>query len=169
MDEKIPVEEVLKPWLAIGDSIRINEKAYEIIRVVSASDFGKEYGIHIARSIPVYYVNGVSAQSRGAYQPEHDIVLVFTNTDEETLRHELTHVVEYHQEKIPELLEFYERAKRRITEDSFEEGFTSFNFMKDIHEFIADGRTKPALIAALKKEGLYDEFMRVTEYLFVAG
>jgi len=166
MDEKIPVEKVVKPWLSVGESIQIDEKTYEITKVISASELGGEYGIHIARSIPVYYVNGISVQSRGAYHPEQNIVLVFTNTDEETLRHELTHVVEYHQEKSPELLEFYERVKQAITEDSFEEEFSSFNFMKNIHEFIADGRTKPALIAALKKDGLYDEFIRVTSYLF---
>lgn len=161
------LEQVSKPELRIGDSVQIGEKAYKIMKVISAADLGMDLGMRIARSIPVYYLDGASAQSRGAYHPEQDIVLVFTNTDEETLRHELSHVVEYHQEKSPELLEFYERAKRLITEDSFEEGFTSFNFMKNIHEFIADGRTKPAFIAALKKEGLYDDFVAVSAYLFV--
>lgn len=167
MKEERFLEQVSKAVLRIGDSVQIGEKAYEITKVISASDLGRGLGIHIARSVPVYYLNGTSAQSRGAYHPEQDIVLVFTNTDEETLRHELTHVVEYHQEKSPELLEFYERAKRLVTEDSFEEGFASFNFMKNIHEFIADGRTKPAFIAALKKEGLCDDFVAMTAYLFV--
>ncbi len=159
-------EQSSKPALRVGDSVQIGESAYEITKVTSATDLGGELGIRIARPVPVYYLNGVSAQSRGAYHPERDIVLVFANTDEETLRHELTHVVEYFQEKTSELLDLYERAKRLITEDSFEEGFASFNFIKNIHEFIADGRTKPALIAALKKEGLYENFLDATEYLF---
>lgn len=128
MKEKPFLEQISKPELRIGDSVQISEKAYKIMKVVSASDLGRELGIRIVRSIPVYYLNGASTQSRGAYHPEQDIVLVFTNTDEETLRHELTHVIEYHQEKSPELLEFYERSKRLVTEDSFDEGFASFNF-----------------------------------------
>lgn len=122
--------------------------------------------LKIERHIPVYDLGGVSAQRRGGYHPEHDCVFVFRNTDTETLRHELTHVVEYHQMKTPELLALHERVRRVLTEDSFEEGTVSFNFMKDIHECIADGCTKPVLIAALKKEGLYDDFLRVTAYLF---
>lgn len=43
---------------------------------------------------------------------------------------------------------------------------TYYPFKKSIHEFIADGRTKPAFIAALKKEGLYDDFVAVSAYLF---
>jgi hypothetical protein len=107
-----------KSSLRVGDAISIGEQSYEITKVVSATDLGREIGVHVARSVPVYFLNGVSRQSRGAYQPERDIVLAFTNTDEETLRHELTHVVEYAQEKSSELLDFYERAKRLITEDS---------------------------------------------------
>lgn len=166
MIKKAFFEIVPKPVLGVGDLIHIGEKAYEIAKIEPASEVGERYGMHIAQSTFVYFVNGVSAQSRGAYHPEQNIVLVFENTDEETLKHELTHVVEYYQEKSPELLELYEEVKRRITEHSFEGEFSSFNFMKNIHEFIADGRTKPAFIAALKKEGLYDEFSRVTAYLF---
>lgn len=166
LHEKPGSESLPTQFLNAGESVTIGEKKYEITKVASAVDVGKELGVRIARRIPVYYLNGVSAKSRGAYHPETDCVLAFTNTDNETLRHELTHAVEYLQEKTPELLDVYRRAKERITEDSFEGGFVSFNFMKDIHEFIADGTTKPAVIAALKKEGLYDDFIRASAYLF---
>ncbi len=167
---ELPTTEIAPvPRLVAGESITIDEKKFEITKVVLADALGRELGVRISRQIPVYYLNGVSAKSRGAYHPETDCVLAFMNTDDETLRHELTHAVEYLQEQTPELLEVYRRAREQITEDSFEGGFVSFNFMKDIHEFIADGMTKPAMIAALKKEGLYEDFIRATEYLFGDG
>jgi len=167
MKEKFSPEEASRKALHVGDSITIGERSYEIITIRSASDVGRGFGLTIRRSVPVYYLDGISIQSKGAYHPEQDIVLVFTNTDDDTLHHELTHVVEYHQEASSELLELYERVKRVVTEDSFEGEFVSWNFRKHIHEFIADGRTKPAFIAALKKERLYEDFVRVTAYLFV--
>jgi hypothetical protein len=57
-------------------------------------------------------------------------------------------------------------VKVDITEDSFEGWAVSFNFQKNIHEFIADGYSKEIFINALKKENLYAEFLDKTEYLF---
>lgn len=148
-----------------GDSIQIGERNYRISKVAPANEVGKELGLQVRRQVPVYYLDGPSGISRGAYHPERDMILVFRQTDTETLRHELIHAIEYHQEKTQSLVRLYERALLKITEDSFEDGFITFNFKKNIHEFIADGLTKPALIDALKKEGLYDEFMNETAYL----
>ena len=166
MNERAPTSNPHEPPLKVWETPLIVERRYRITQITLASEVGKEFGMHIKRMVPVYYLDGTSGTSRGAYHPGKDIVLVFTNTDEETLQHELTHVIEYHEEKTPELLDIYRRALDRITEGSFTNGFVSLNFRKNIHEFIADGRTKPALIEALKKEGLYDDFIKASAYLF---
>lgn len=155
------------PRLGIGDRVEIGGEKYTIDKMTTAEKLGKLFGIDIQREVPVYWFRESSGKQKGAYVPEKDIVLFFANTDVETQQHELTHVVEFHQEKNPRLIALYERVKAIITEDSFVDGFTSFNFKKNIHEFIADGRTKTIFINALKKEGLYDEFLGETEYLFV--
>jgi hypothetical protein len=57
-------------------------------------------------------------------------------------------------------------VKIDINEDSFENWVVSFNFQKNIHEFIADGYSKEVFINALKKENLYAEFLDKTAYIF---
>jgi hypothetical protein len=42
----------------------------------------------------------------------------------------------------------------------------TFNFKKNIHEFIADGYSKLPFIDALKKEWMYENFMNETKYIF---
>jgi hypothetical protein len=88
------------------------------------------------------------------------------NTDETTLEHELVHVVEYKIPATPQLISLWKKAKEVINESSFSGGFFAFNFMRNIHEFIAEGKTRPAFIEALKKEGLYEEFLKETNYIF---
>lgn len=159
-------------WLKPGETIKITEEGeFEIVKVAGSIELGKELGLNITRDVPVYFLKGISPARQGAYHPKADLVLMFeNNTEEHTLKHELVHVVEYHQEPTPELLALYERVKTIITEDTFlksnQSGFVSFNFSKNIHEFIADGYTNEIFIVALKKEGLYDDFLKQTEYLF---
>ncbi len=154
-----------KMFLEAGDTITIGSRKHRIERVSLAKDLGEKFGLVIPDDVPIYWLQRAGERRKGAYVPEQNIVLFFDNTDEETQHHELTHAVEYHQKPTSELLALYERVKAAITEDSFE-GFVSFNFMKNIHEFIADGRTKGVFIHALKKEGLHDDFVRETAYLF---
>nr|MBR6099898.1 hypothetical protein [bacterium] len=45
---------------------------------------------------------------------------MFSNADDETLKHEIIHSIEYKQQPTKELEEFYEMVKVDITEDSFE-------------------------------------------------
>jgi hypothetical protein len=153
-------------FLNIGDTISIGDKEHVIEKVAAARELGAEFGLDIPDDIPIYWLADVGGVRKGAFVPEANIVLFFENTDRETQHHELTHAVEYFQEMTLELIALYERVKGLVTEDSFGGGLVSFNFMKNIHEFIADGRTKSVFIEALKKEGLYDEFVNETEYLF---
>ncbi|MBU0613884.1 hypothetical protein KJ766_01195 [Patescibacteria group bacterium] len=153
-------------FLEIGDTISIEDREHKIERVSLANELGEKFGLAISRDVPIYWLSNSGGRAKGAYVPSKNIVLFFENTDEETQNHELTHAVEYHQEPTLELLTLYDRVKNLITEDSFEGGFVSLNFKKNIHEFIADGRTKKTFIQALKKEGLYDEFTQATAYLF---
>jgi hypothetical protein len=64
------------------------------------------------------------------------------------------------------LCEFYELVKNKISEKSFDGNTVSFNFRKNIHEFIADGYSKDSFINALKKEQLYEKFLQKTKYIF---
>lgn len=153
-------------WLKPGQVIHIeNEKDFVIKDVVSAVSAGEKLGLKIKRNIPIYYLDGISNR-QAAYHPETDVVLMFNNSHEVSLKHELIHVVENSQEKTASLVAFYERVKQTITESSFTGGFFTFNFNKNISEFIADGYSKEPFIEALKKEGLYEEFLRETAYLF---
>ncbi len=152
--------------LNVGEKIQIGDNEFEIQHVSYAHEVRIEFGLRIRKDIPIYWLNGVGPSARGAYVPAKDIILFFTNTDKETQEHELTHAVEFFQEKRPGLVALYEETKSRISENSFDGGFISLNFRKDIHQFIADGRTKPAFIQALKKEDLYERFQMETAYLF---
>lgn len=153
-------------WLKPGETIYIEqEKEYVIKKVDSARDVGKQFGLIIKRNVPIYYLDGVSNR-QAAYYPEASIILMFNNSHELSLKHELIHVVENSQEKKPSLVAFYEKVKQIITENSFTGGFVTFNFNKNISEFIADGYSKEPFIEALKKEDLYENFLKETAYLF---
>jgi hypothetical protein len=154
--------------LKVGDTFFIEGEEYTIEKVESASDMAIKYGLRINRSVPVYFLNkNAINNAHGAYDTENDMVLIYKNmTDLNTLEHEFIHVIEYHQEPTPGLIDLYNKVKETITESSFDQGLFRFNFMKSIHEFIADGKTNFAFIEALKKEGLYEDFERETAYLF---
>ncbi len=156
-------------WLATGAVIRISEKDFCVERVSSARELGSDFGLHPSADIPVYWLDGYGPGLRGAYVPKANCVLFFRNTDLETVHHELVHAVEHYKEKRPGLTRLYQEALDRITEASFDDGLISFNFRKNIGEFLADGRSKPLFIAALKKEGLYDRFLEESAYLFEDG
>lgn len=93
---------------------------------------------------------------------------MFENVDDLTLKHELIHSIEFKQEVTEALYALYEEAKQTINESSFSNsnGFVTFNFTKNIHEFIADGYSKEPFIQAMKNENLYDKFLETTKYLF---
>lgn len=150
-----------------NEVLNINGIEHEVIRVEKASELGKNFGLKISREVPVYFLKGIPERSmQGGYHPEGDFIVIFeeNNTDRDTLEHELVHAIEYHVEPTQELLSLYEKAKQIITEESFEGNLISFNFMKNIHEFIADGKTK--LKPVLEKEGLLEDFERETAYIF---
>jgi hypothetical protein len=151
--------------LVVGDKFMMNGSEFEVLEIGDGAELGAQFDLKIDRHVPVYYLKGYSAKAQGGYQPEADVVVMFeNNTDPTTLEHELRHAVEWKFEPTPGLLALYEKAKVAITEDSFDGNFFTFNFMKNIHEFLADGGTK--LKSALQKEGLYEDFQRKTAYIF---
>ena len=154
--------------LRVGESIILNGAEHSVERIESGSEIGKQFGLQINRDVPVYYLSGMSAdgQGQGGYQPDADVVVIYENNiDPTTLEHELIHAVEFKYQPTAGLLALYQKAKNIITEQSFhEDGIYNFNFMKNIHEFLADGRTK--LKPILIKEGLYNEFEKETAYIF---
>jgi hypothetical protein len=155
--------------LSVGDPVTFTgeKEEYMVEKVEMASEVGKQFGLNITRAIPVYYLKGMRAGSQGAYHPESDSIFMFeNNTDEDTLEHELVHAIEWAKEKTPDLLALFEKAKSTISESSFTGEWFDFRFNKNIHEFIAAGKTSKAFIVALQKEGLYDDFIRETRYIF---
>lgn len=164
-----PSQETKREILTVGHTFTINgeETTYLIERVEMASDVAKQFGLKIKREVPIYWVKGMSPKRQGGYHPGDDAIYIFeNNTDKTTLEHELVHVVEYHVPATTQLISLWERAKKIISENSFPGDFFAFNFMRNIHEFIAEGKTRPAFIEALKKEGLYEEFLKETHYIF---
>ena len=93
--------------------------------------------------------------NKGGYDTVNNIIILSKDSDKETIYHELIHSVEYNLDK-SELNPLYEKVKDSITEDSFN-GFVSWNFKKNISEFVADALSKKAFRNALKKEGLLEE------------
>jgi len=68
------------------------------------------------------------------------MIILYEHADDATLKHELIHSIEYKEEKTESLCALYEQVRTTINEDSFSgsNGFITFNFAKNIHEFIAD-------------------------------
>ena len=147
-----------------GEQLSIAGVEHTIEKVEDAAEVAAKFNLKLDRDIPIYYLKGMSASAQGGYHPKADIIVVFeNNTDPTTLEHELVHAVEYKFEPTPALLALFEKAKEVIEEGDFE-NLVNFNFTRNIHEFIAEGKTKLAPI--LKKKGLYEDFERETAYIF---
>ena len=146
--------------------ISIDWLEYKTKRISNSIEEGKKLWFNIKTSVPIYYLEWSWELRKWAYVKEKNIILIFDNTDEITLKHEIIHSIEYNKPIPNELYDFYEIVKNRISEESFDGEVASFNFMKNIHEFIADGYSKKPFINALKKEWLYDEFLAKTKYIF---
>ena len=145
-------------------SIKIDDKKFLILKKSDSKTEGERMGIKITNTIPVFFLKG-TWKNKWWYHPEINFILVFENTWDDNLKHELIHSIEFKKEKNKELYLFYDKVKNIINEDSFS-WFVTFNFTKNIHEFIADWYSKDPFINAMKKEKLYDEFIQKTKYLF---
>lgn len=151
-----------------GDVFHINGVDHVVEKIESGTELAEQFDLRIDRDIPVFHLKGFG-RAQGGYHPEADIIVMFeNNTDPGTLEHELVHAVEYKFDPTPALLELFEKAKELIDEDAIrtENGSVNWNFTKNIHEFIAEGKTK--LVPALKDKELYDDFVRETAYIFSA-
>lgn len=138
-----------------GDTLAIDEKIYSIVEKISSKELAKRNGLTISSNIPVYIVSEFLGARKGGYDTVNNIIILSKDSDKETIHHELIHSVEYNLDK-SELNPLYEKVKNSITEDSFD-GFISWNFRKNISEFVADALSKKAFRNALKKEGLLEE------------
>jgi len=151
----------------IGDFLNIDEtEKYKIKEIKNSSDIAKNFGIETKINVPVLFLDGVCGKRQAAYDTNKKIILIFKSTTTKSIHHEIIHSIEYHQEKSPELIHLWELAKQKISEDSFDNGFFNFNFVKSINEFIADGYSSDDFINALKKENLYESFLEESKCLF---
>lgn len=147
----------------VGGEVFIDDKSYTIKEKMSSKREAEKFGIRTEIDLPILSLDGVSNR-QAAYHHELGVIFIFNNTLPYSIHHEIIHSIEYSQEITEPLQAVYEKALDKINEDSFG-SFKSFNFRKNIHEFIADGYSKEPFIDALKKEGLYDEFIESSKYL----
>jgi len=145
----------------------IDWKEFDIIKKTDSKIEWDKLWLIIENPIPIYFLEWVW-RNKWWYHPELKIIILYSNSDEETIKHEIIHSIEFDREKSENLISLYEQVKIVIHEDSFSEsnGFVTFNFRKNIHEFIADWYSKVAFINAMKKEWLYEQFIQKTNYLF---
>ena len=139
---------------------------YNVKDVWSSKVVAKKLWLEIKNNVPIYYIEGIWWFRKWAYDNKRNIIFMFDNADEITLKHEIIHSLEFNKTIPNELDEFYELVKIRITEESFDGWTVTFNFRKNIHEFIADGHSKEPFINALKKEWMYEDFINKTKYIF---
>ena len=165
--DKINTEQTNGIWNTLANilSIKIGDKSHKILNKSNSKLEWEKFWLKIENSIPVFYLKWNWGPRTWWYNPKHNFIIVFENTKDNVLKHELIHSIEYKQDKTRELISFYKKVKNIITEESFD-WFVTFNFTKDIHEFIADWYSKEPFINAMKKENLYKEFLKETKYLF---
>lgn len=139
---------------------------YKTKKISNSVEEANQLWLNIKTSVPIYYLEWNWWLRKWAYVKEKNIIFMFDNADEITLKHEIIHSIEYTKPIPNKLKKFYELVKNKISEKSFDGEVASFNFMKNIHEFIADGYSKQPFINALKKEWLYEKFLENTRYIF---
>ena len=144
----------------------INWIQYKTKKISDSMEEGKKLWINIKIPIPIYFIEWNWWSRKWTYVKEKNIILIFSNADYDVLKHEIIHSIEYNKPIPNELEKFYELVKLKVSEESFDEEIVSFNFKKNIHEFIADGYSKQYFINALKKEWLYEIFLKKTKYIF---
>ena len=139
---------------------------YNVKSISGSRDVAKELWLQIKNNVPIYYIEGSWWLRKWAYDSKRNIIFIFDNADEITLKHEIIHSLEFNKAIPDELNKFYELVKNMVTEKSFDGWTVTFNFRKNIHEFIADGYSKLPFINALKKEWMHEEFVNKTKYIF---
>ena len=139
---------------------------YNVKDIWNSKDVAKELWLEIRNNVPIYYIEGIWWPRKWSYDSKKNIIFIFDNADSETLKHEIIHSVEFNKPVSNELYNIYELAKNIISEKSFDGNAVSFNFKKNIHEFIADWYSKWLFINALKKEWIYGDFLKKTKYIF---
>jgi hypothetical protein len=155
----------------VGDTIAIFSPKGErlsltILKVGSSLQEADRLGIAVPSDIPIYYLDKDLPFMDAGIGHGGDHIVMFPISDDYDLRHELIHSVELSHTPTQELLDLYEKVKQVVQEGSFcEADGETYNFLKDIHEFIVDGYNHAWFISALKREGLYDQFLRATEYM----
>jgi len=156
----------------IGQVVVIENREYRITDIKQSREFAKKFNLPIHLNVPIIYLEGESPDRKGGYHKRLKIILMQNNAifsdsqHDSVLKHEIVHSIENDQTKSEDLEAVYEKAKEVITEDSFDGYFITFNFNKNISEFIADGYVNEPFIQALRNENLYEEFLKSTKYLF---
>jgi hypothetical protein len=162
-------DEKAHPMFEIGQTILLESdsgttREHTVLNISDTSRIAQILGLDysILNPIPVLILSGDALQHQAAYHPELNVILIYNDTIPRVVHHELIHSLEYHKPIPDELVQLYNTIKQALPDTQNIQP----NFRKDIHEFIADAYSKPGLINTLTEHGLYDEFLRLTKYIF---
>ena len=153
----------------IGQKVKVSLKdgsfsEHKIINIIDSKKAVIAIGLNydIKNPVKVIILDENIKSNAGAYHPELDVIFAYNDTKPEIMHHEIIHSLEMKKIIPKELKVFYEKILEIFPDNSNLEP----NFRKDIHEFIADAYSKDGLIETLKKQNLYEEFKKLTEYIF---
>ncbi len=138
---------------------------HEVLNVLDSCKVAAHLGFkyEIKSPVPVLILNRmIPGEGIAHYHPKLNVILAYNDTTPEVMLHEIIHSLEMQKLLSEKLKEFYQKVLLVIPDKVN----IRPNFHKDIHEFIADAYSKPTVIKLLKDVGLYEEFERLTKYIF---
>ena len=68
---------------------------YSVKGIWNSKDASKELWLKIKNNVPIYYIEGNWWPRKWAYDSKGNVIFIFDNADEITLRHEIIHSLEY--------------------------------------------------------------------------
>lgn len=117
---------------------------------------------NIKSPVPILILEKHIGDGSAHYHPGLKVILAYDDTQPKVMHHEIIHSLEMQKPMNSEIRNFYEKVLEEIPDTNNIQP----NFRKNIHEFIADAYTKEGLIENLKQKGLYEEFKKLSSYIF---
>ncbi|MES2023225.1 MAG: hypothetical protein V4439_00930 [Patescibacteria group bacterium] len=136
-----------------------------VINVLNSQKVAAVIGLKfdIKTPIPVLILDKkIPGGALAHYHQNLDVIFAYNDTNQNVMCHEIIHSLAIKKPIPEELQKFYEKVLEEIPD------ITNLqpNFRQNIHEFIADAYSKEGFINNLKNHGLYEEFEKLTKYIF---
>jgi hypothetical protein len=137
---------------------------YEIVNILDSRKAVDALGLNyeIKNPVRILILDKGMAWNLAAYHPELNVIFADNHTPPEVMHHEIIHSLEMTKTIPDDLKDFYAKVLEVLPDTSN----LHPNFRKNIHEFVADAYSKEGLIETLRSKGLYEEFERLTKYIF---